>query len=263
MRYWLYALILRHTHFRYLTCNSVDHYPVEDEKLRASGIFHRRGGNCPNTLEVLQQLLDFQRVETVSLILSAVLPSKSSAGTQKFESSFGPRIDLTHCIYREDFNEPASSYITKSRSTGSRTIVNYNELPEMTYEEFIIMVGRLDNQDSWFHFEVALFPSFPCPTISKVEKGRIPEVVLDCMRYLRQNYSTVKISVEVEKPGRGGLQALAAEADVVFYSKTWAQVESSDMSLLSDIYPLNNRSTLGQRFPESRRVLKGPKFLDT
>jgi ketohexokinase len=35
-----------------------------------------------------------------------------------------------------------------------------------------------------------------------------------------------KISVEVEKPGREGLIELAAEADVVFYSKGWAVVDS-------------------------------------
>jgi ketohexokinase len=35
------------------------------------------------------------------------------------------------------------------------------------------------------------------------------------------------VSVEVEKPGRAGLQELAEEADVVFYSKSWAQVWSS------------------------------------
>lgn len=44
------------------------------------------------------------------------------------------------------------------------------------------------------------------------------------MRYLRRGIPAAKISVEVEKPNRGGLQALAAEADVVFYSKSWAQV---------------------------------------
>lgn len=31
------------------------------------------------------------------------------------------------------------------------------------------------------------------------------------------------VSVEVEKPGREGLSELAAEADVVFYSKSWAE----------------------------------------
>jgi ketohexokinase len=44
------------------------------------------------------------------------------------------------------------------------------------------------------------------------------------MRYLRQCYPSIKISVEAEKPARPGLQELANEADVVFYSKSWAQV---------------------------------------
>lgn len=44
------------------------------------------------------------------------------------------------------------------------------------------------------------------------------------MQYLRRRHSAVRVSVEVEKPGRAGLQELAAEADVVFYAKGWAQV---------------------------------------
>lgn len=47
---------------------------------------------------------------------------------------------------------------------------------------------------------------------------------MECVRYLRRRFPAVKISVEVEKPGRAGLQELASEADVVFYSKSWAQV---------------------------------------
>lgn len=33
----------------------------------------------------------------------------------------------------------------------------------------------------------------------------------------------MKVSVEVEKPGRPGLESLAAEADIVFYSKSWSR----------------------------------------
>ena len=55
-------------------------------------------------------------------------------------------------------------------------------------------------------------------------QGRIPDVTLACIRYLRERHPSVRISVEVEKPGRPGLQELAAEADAVFYSKSWAQV---------------------------------------
>ena len=63
-------------------------------------------------------------------------------------------------------------------------------------------------------------------------KGRIPEVTLECMRYLRQRFPTVMISVEVEKPARIGLQDLAVVADVVFFSKSWAQVDRPQSTLL-------------------------------
>ncbi|OJD23560.1 hypothetical protein ACJ73_05085 [Blastomyces percursus] len=196
------------------TILTVDHYPGEDEKLRASRISRRRGGNTLNTLEVLQQLLGCrQQLNTISALYAiAVLPAKSSPATKELEASFGPgsRVDLQHCIYREECSEPASSYIIKSTSTGSRTIVNYNELPEMTLSEFVEIAERLSvasaGSHRWFHFE-----------------GRIPDVTLKCIQYIRQNFPSDKISVEVEKPGRAGLRELAATADVVFYSKSWAQ----------------------------------------
>ncbi|PYH99935.1 pfkB family kinase [Aspergillus ellipticus CBS 707.79] len=183
------------------TILTTPHYPGEDEKLRASSISRRRGGNCPNTLEVLQQL-----TADLSLDLVAILPAKSSSASRQIQSAFEPHISLAHCIYREELSEPASSYIIKSQSSGSRTIVNYNELPEMTVAEFTNIADYLDPKTSWFHFE-----------------GRIPDVTLSCICYLRRQYPSVKISVELEKPGRPGLQELAEEADVVFYSKSWAQ----------------------------------------
>ncbi|OAX77146.1 hypothetical protein ACJ72_08559, partial [Emergomyces africanus] len=213
----------------------VDHYPGEDEKLRASSIARRRGGNTLNSLEVLQQLLECNlsakaatstgttcTVEVAQGLLDreqnivsrlyaiAVLPARSSPATKEIEASFGPssHVDLQHCIYRENCSDPASSYIIKSTSTGSRTIVNYNELSEMTVSEFVEAAQRLSATTCprWFHFE-----------------GRIPKVTLKCIQYIRQNFPADKVSVEVEKPGREGLQDLAAAADVVFYSKSWAQ----------------------------------------
>ena len=55
-------------------------------------------------------------------------------------------------------------------------------------------------------------------------QGRIPEILIECIKNLPISHPRATVSVEVEKPGRLGLQELAAEADVVFYSKTWAQV---------------------------------------
>ncbi|KAI4276237.1 MAG: hypothetical protein LQ337_002636 [Flavoplaca oasis] len=191
----------------------VDHYPAEDEKLRASSILRRRGGNCPNTLEILQQLLDYDDVAApIHLALLSVLPSSSSPAYQEIKSSFQPSTDLSNCICREEISEPASSYIIRSQQADSRTIINYNGLPEMTVQEFVSVATRLGDMLGWCHFE-----------------GRIPAVILSCTQHLRKHDPALKISVEVEKPAREGLQDLAALADVVFFSKSWAQVDFIDL----------------------------------
>lgn len=135
------------------------HYPDEDDKLRASKIVRRRGGNTPNTLEVLQQLLDQKTLEPISLVLASMLPSRSSPSVEEIKASL-PNVDLSRCFYREESFEPASSYIIKSLATSSRTIVNYNELREMTFDEFRSLADDLGDEAMWYHFEVSKRRSF-------------------------------------------------------------------------------------------------------
>ena len=71
------------------------------------------------------------------------------------KASFGTRVDLTHSLYREGFSEPASSYVIRSSSTDSRTLINYNELPEMTSNEFTAIADKLGDEMGWCHFEVS------------------------------------------------------------------------------------------------------------
>ena len=248
------------------TILTVPHFPVEDSKLRATSFTKRRGGNSANTLEVLQQLIqhDYETDSLSSnpensargcpaeLALIATLPARNSAQTAFIASSFDHShaqdcANVSHfvpntlrsstksivelaCVHREDFTEPVSSYIISSQSNSSRTIINHNELPEMTLEEFTHLVLNLipplgselaePIERAWFHFE-----------------GRIPTTILECIRYLRRQpifnpeqagrecQIELIVSVELEKPGREGLQALAQEADVIFYSKSWAEGE--------------------------------------
>lgn len=162
----------------------------------------------PNTLEVLQQLLTRRNISTVPVLL-AVLPNSVSLASQQIRSSLGPHVNLSHCFYRNDSLEAPSSYIIKSLDTDSRTIVNYNELEEMTVSEFQQVTEKLASRRGMiYHFE-----------------GRIPDVTAKCMNYIRIHHIEARISVEVEKPGRDGLQALAQKADAVFYSKSWAKVD--------------------------------------
>lgn len=246
------------------TILTVPYFPEEDSKLRALSFTKRRGGNCPNTLEVLLQLTSTfpfdeddattlkeqkdAQSSTSNLVLSliATLPARSSSQIPFIASSFSTSreassngaaafslmdspVNLSRCICREAYTEPISSYIICSQATSSRTIVNHNELPEMTLDEFVeatrdILASAAPDKDkepdghsiTWFHFE-----------------GRIPQTTLECIRHLRRQSafntptgrSELRISVELEKPGREGLQELAFEADVIFYSKSWAEAE--------------------------------------
>ena len=72
-----------------------------------------------------------------------MLPDRNSLATHKILSSFGPSASnaiFTHSFYRPSHQDPASSYIIRSTATQSRTIVNYNDLAEMTVDEFVTIV---------------------------------------------------------------------------------------------------------------------------
>ncbi|KAF2665943.1 putative PfkB family kinase [Microthyrium microscopicum] len=189
------------------TILSVPHFPGEDDKLRASNITRRRGGNAPNTVDVLQQLFasDDEADRTIGLNLIVVLPNRASPAVQEIQRSLGSGKAITKSIYREDYFEASSSYIIKNLATDSRTIISYNSLQDMNFEEFTQIAGSFGNEAVWYHFE-----------------GRIPDVTLNCIRYLRKSAPDVKISVEIEKFPREGLEELVPEADVIFYSKIWA-----------------------------------------
>lgn len=167
---------------------SVPHFPHEDAKLRATSLKQRRGGNCGNSLEVLQQLVGCSprppSADLLALHLVTTLPSRHSAATAKVYASFAgegrggssggggeetPRVDLSRCIYREDQSEAASSYILRSAATGSRTIVNHNDLLEMTVEEFVGVAESFKEEqaDTWWHFEVRISVGSRVPVLGR------------------------------------------------------------------------------------------------
>lgn len=118
------------------------------------------------------------------------------------------------CIFRESFDNAASSYIIQAAEHNSRTIVSHNPVPEMTTKEFIESASaiRKENQTGicWYHFE-----------------GRIPTVTAESVNWLREKLPMEKISVECEKPDRVYMGRVSEHADVVFFSKLWAEVSLS------------------------------------
>jgi ketohexokinase len=148
---------LRQLTLRALHC-SVPVFPEEDSKLRATRLQARRGGNVCNSLEVIEHLLAQRKhANEVALHLVTCLPSRASPATAKLLSSFGPgsAIDVSHCLCREDKTEPASSYVIRSQHNGSRTIVNFSDLEEMTLPEFAAIAASFRGErETWWHFEV-------------------------------------------------------------------------------------------------------------
>ncbi|RYN30967.1 hypothetical protein AA0119_g4830 [Alternaria tenuissima] len=204
--------------------SSVPHFPIEDEKLRAKSITRRRGGNTANSLEVLLQLQQHdpetaRNPRSTDLHLLAVLPEENSAASRFICESL-PQVKISDVsLFRKQHQEAASSYIIQSEENRSRTIVSINQLPEMQESEFMQQVcsftggggGGGDGKEqgwkkAWFHFE-----------------GRVLEITLLCVRFLREQFPHFKISVECEKPERTGMAEVARYADVVFYSKLWAE----------------------------------------
>lgn len=129
-----------------------------------------------------------------------------------------PDVDVDkYSVFKEGEMEAASSYIIMSEGTGSRTIVSFNRIGEMGVCDFETQIAGLEGladeegEEVWVHFE-----------------GRTPDVTLQCVRYLRglerMRKGRIRISVECEKPERVGMLDVAAEADVVVYSRLWAEV---------------------------------------
>lgn len=145
---------------------------------------------------------------STSLHLLSVLPSQASPATEFISSSL-PNADIAQsAIFRPDHQDAASSYILHNSATHSRTIISLNELPELTFKEFKAKVQSHGTEwkKAWFHFE-----------------GRIPDVLCQCVQWLRAWSHDVKISLECEKPQRVGLNHVLDVVDVVFFSKIWAQ----------------------------------------
>ena len=172
--------------------NEVAAYPPEDAELRASGRRILRGGNTANTLAVLSQLGH-------GCAWAGTL-GRDSEGAQVREDLNSRGIDTGSCVCHAHGSTP-TSYVILSRANGSRTIIHFRDLPELSATDFARV--RLDGYD-WVHFE-----------------GRDPKEVALMLRDCARRLPGVGISLEVEKP-RPGIETLLAGPDVIVFSRHFA-----------------------------------------
>jgi ketohexokinase len=121
----------------------------------------RRGGNAPNAAEVLAQYAQRDALHEIRPVpwkplLVSVLPEAGCADNAFIRESLGEGVELKYCLERPGKAIAPASYIIRSAETGSRTIVNYSEVEEMSVEEFKAVWEAIGTDVWWWHFEVCL-----------------------------------------------------------------------------------------------------------
>lgn len=178
--------------------NLVDHYPQEDEELRATGQRIARGGNAANTAVVLAQL--GHRVD-----FAGVLADEPDG--HRIEADLANHGVSTRYCARVEGGKSPTSYICLNQANGSRTIVHYRDLPEFDYAQFAgIPVEAFD----WLHFE-----------------GRNPAETVRMLAAARRRLADQPVSLELEKH-RDGIESLLPHADVILCSRAFARAAGFD-----------------------------------
>ena len=168
----------------------VESYPAEDAEVRALARHHRRGGNCTNSLAVLAQLgHEVGWIGTAAedadarLLLAAA--AREGIDTSRRVTCPGGRTPVSHVVL--------------SRATGSRTIVHFRDLPELSAAAFgEVPLHGVD----WVHFE-----------------GR-DVAALGAMLERVRDFGT-RCSLEIEKP-REGIEALFGVPDLLLFARGYA-----------------------------------------
>jgi len=173
----------------------VDHFPAEDEEMRALSRRRDLGGNAANTARVLADLGD------QVCLLASLAPDDAGREIRQLLEHAG--VDTTHLVTQSSGNTPVS-HILANTGNGSRTIVHHRDLAELDLDHFLAVA--LDHYD-WIHFE-----------------GRNVVLVASMLRHLRDDRFAGQVSVEIEKP-RPGIEALAGLADLALFSRPYAEAK--------------------------------------
>ena len=173
--------------------SEVASYPEEDAEVRALAQSWRLGGNTANTLSVLSQLGH-------ACAWCGTL-GDDPASDEILAALRGQGID-TRLARRLSSGQAPLSCVTLSRATGSRTIVHYRELPELTAADFaqVPLAGF-----AWLHFE-----------------GRHPAETALMLRDATLRRPDLPISLEIEK-SRPDIGRLLAGPRVLIFSRAYAR----------------------------------------
>ena len=173
--------------------NTVEHYPAEDDELRATKQSIQRGGNASNSLVVLSQL--GHQCSWCGTISDDAYASVIRDDLSHYS------IDVSNAILCQHASSPLSC-ITMSENSGKRSIVHFRNLPELDYSGFSKMdISTYD----WIHFE-----------------GRNIDQTELMLQAVRKSRPGLPVSIEIEKP-REDIERLYPFSNILFFSRVFVE----------------------------------------
>ena len=148
----------------------LEHFPEQDEEMRAMTKTRVLGGNACNSAQILAKLGN--DVEIVSSL------AQDSTATWLLQQLSAQGIKTRSCIQKSGYSTAESS-IWINTQNGSRTIVHHRDLPELSVAE-LLQVSLQEYQ--WIHFEGRNIDTLitylseigkpQCPVSLEIEKDR-------------------------------------------------------------------------------------------
>jgi len=173
--------------------NTVAEYPDEDSEVRAIHQTIKRGGNATNSLVILSQLGH-------QCYWAGTLANETDAD-HIIDDLDKYRINHQYAKTYSTGKVP-TSYILLNESNGSRSIVHYRDLPELSYKDFKEI--PLEGFD-WIHFE-----------------GRNTDQTLLMLQHVKEKVPHTLCSLEIEKHC-DNIEQLYPYADALIFSKAFCQ----------------------------------------
>lgn len=171
---------------------NVDHHPKENQEIRASDKHVATGGNVNNSLYILNQLGH-------NTAICSTVAADSEA--KMLLNDLKDRNINTEHIQKFIKGRTPTSYINLNNANGSRTIVHYRDLPEVSFDFFAKI--EIEEYD-WLHFE-----------------GRNMEQLPGMINIAKTFLTHQPISLEVEKP-RPGIEAVFESVNLIIFSHHYA-----------------------------------------
>ncbi|KAI9344871.1 putative PfkB family kinase [Obelidium mucronatum] len=166
---------------------STRRFPLEDQKMRANSIEKRRGGNGANVLQVLSQFQGSAGARLATFLVAVLAGAPDDAAPSFIAADLAASlggVSLAHCVFRgAGFSEPTAWIVATGRT---RTIINHTTLPELTHREFCASLA---------------------PALAAAARAR----------------ESVWFHFEGRNPNRPGLDNLLPKADLLFFSKWYAE----------------------------------------